>query len=57
MTHEKVTSWGKASPALKPLVAILNIGLSIEEREREREIEVKIVDTRKKRGKGKKGWS
>lgn len=56
MTHEKVTSWGKASPALKPLVAILNIGLSIEERERERS-EVKIVDTRKKRGKGKKGWS
>lgn len=37
MTHEKVTSWGKASPALKPLVAILNIGLSIEERERARE--------------------
>lgn len=36
ITHEKVTSWGKASPALKPLVAILSIGLSMEERERDR---------------------
>lgn len=37
MTHEKVTSWGKASPALKPLVAILSIGLIIWGRERERD--------------------